>query len=265
MTCSPYRTGAVPAVMSTMLSRRDNTVITPFSNPGGPAHDRHRPTPSPSTAPAPHRRRWLVLAVLCASVFVVVLDGTIINVALPTLATELGAVDQPAAVDRRRLRPRVRRPADGRRQPRRPLRPQGPDADRPGPVRRVLRPRRLSDSPGELIGWRAAMGIGAALMFPATLAILVNVFTGPEGAGHGDRRVGGHRRRRRGPRPGHRRLPARALLVGLGADDQRAGHRRRARRHRPASCRPPGTRRSSASTRSARWPRSPASARWCGP
>jgi len=36
-------------------------------------------------------RRWLVLAVLCASVFVVVLDGTIINVALPTLATELGA------------------------------------------------------------------------------------------------------------------------------------------------------------------------------
>ena len=37
------------------------------------------------------RSRWIVLAVLCASVFVVVLDGTIVNVALPTLATELGA------------------------------------------------------------------------------------------------------------------------------------------------------------------------------
>ena len=67
------------------------------------------------------------------------------------------------------------------------------------------------------------MGIGAALMFPATLAILVNVFTGAEGAGQGDRRLGRDRRPRRRPRPGHRRLPARALLVGLGADDQRAG------------------------------------------
>ena len=37
------------------------------------------------------RSRWIVLAVLCASVFVVVLDGTIINVALPTLARELDA------------------------------------------------------------------------------------------------------------------------------------------------------------------------------
>src|SRR6188508_3312688 len=44
----------------------------------------------PDPAPA-DRRRWLVLAVLCASVLVVVLDGTIVNVALPTLATELGA------------------------------------------------------------------------------------------------------------------------------------------------------------------------------
>jgi EmrB/QacA subfamily drug resistance transporter len=36
-----------------------------------------------------------------------------------------------------------------------------------------------SSSAGELIGWRAAMGIGAALIFPATLAVLVNVFTNP--------------------------------------------------------------------------------------
>ena len=50
----------------------------------------HRPTRHRAAA-RPDRRRWLVLAVLCASVFVVVLDGTIINVALPTLATELGA------------------------------------------------------------------------------------------------------------------------------------------------------------------------------
>jgi EmrB/QacA subfamily drug resistance transporter len=34
----------------------------------------------------------------------------------------------------------------------------------------------LSTNPSQLIGWRAAMGIGAALIFPATLALLVNVF-----------------------------------------------------------------------------------------
>ena len=37
------------------------------------------------------RRRWGVLAILCLSVFLVVLDNTIINVALPTLVEELGA------------------------------------------------------------------------------------------------------------------------------------------------------------------------------
>src|SRR5437764_8542858 len=33
-----------------------------------------------------HARRWLTLAVLCVSLFVIVLDNTILNVALPTLA-----------------------------------------------------------------------------------------------------------------------------------------------------------------------------------
>jgi MFS family permease len=37
------------------------------------------------------RARWAVLAVTCLAVFVTVLDGTIVNVAIPTLAVELGA------------------------------------------------------------------------------------------------------------------------------------------------------------------------------
>jgi EmrB/QacA subfamily drug resistance transporter len=37
----------------------------------------------------------------------------------------------------------------------------------------------FSDTPGQLIAFRGLMGIGAALIFPATLAILVNVFTNP--------------------------------------------------------------------------------------
>ncbi len=37
------------------------------------------------------RSRWAVLAVVCLAVFVTVLDGTIVNVALPSLAVDLGA------------------------------------------------------------------------------------------------------------------------------------------------------------------------------
>jgi MFS family permease len=37
------------------------------------------------------RHRWLVLAICCSSLFVVGLDNTIVNVALPTIHTDLGA------------------------------------------------------------------------------------------------------------------------------------------------------------------------------
>ena len=37
------------------------------------------------------RRRWLALSVLCMSLFVIVVDNTIVNVALPTLVRDLGA------------------------------------------------------------------------------------------------------------------------------------------------------------------------------
>ena len=38
-----------------------------------------------------HNRRWLILPILCLSVFLVVVDNTIVNVALPTLSRHLGA------------------------------------------------------------------------------------------------------------------------------------------------------------------------------
>src|SRR5205823_10048181 len=37
------------------------------------------------------RRRWWALAVLCLSLVLVVVDNTILNVALPTIARDLGA------------------------------------------------------------------------------------------------------------------------------------------------------------------------------
>jgi EmrB/QacA subfamily drug resistance transporter len=140
----------------------------------------HPSSHSPShTAEATDRNRWLVLAVLCISVFVVVIDATIVNVALPTLVGELGAstsqlqwiVDAYVLVFAALLMAA------------------GSIADRLG--RKGVMQIGLalfgvfsalaawSDSTGELTIWRAAMGVGAALLFPATLAILVNVFTEP--------------------------------------------------------------------------------------
>src|SRR6201997_4671129 len=44
---------------------------------------------SGNTIDTPDRRRWLVLAVLVLSQFMVVLDIAIVNVALPTIKTDL--------------------------------------------------------------------------------------------------------------------------------------------------------------------------------
>ncbi len=125
------------------------------------------------------RHRWAILAVLCASVFVVVLDGTIVNVTLPTLARDLGAStsDLQWIVDSYVLVFAGLLMAAGS---------LGDRFGRKGTMQIGLALFAVfsalaawSGSPGELIAWRAAMGIGAALMFPATLAILVNVFTAP--------------------------------------------------------------------------------------
>ena len=124
-----------------------------------------------------HPRRWWILAVLCLSLFMVVVDNTIVNVALPTLSTDLGAsitslqwiVDSYTLVFSALLLAF------------------GYFGDRYG---RALALRlgliifgitsvlaAVSTSTAGLIGARALMGIGAALVFPATLAIIINVFT----------------------------------------------------------------------------------------
>src|SRR2546428_7429211 len=44
-----------------------------------------------NTTALPNRRRWKILGVLCVALFAIVMDNTIVNVALPTLARELHA------------------------------------------------------------------------------------------------------------------------------------------------------------------------------
>src|SRR5215207_8274908 len=43
-----------------------------------------------STGPAAERSRWLALVVLCAGMLMIILDGTIVNVALPSIQDDLG-------------------------------------------------------------------------------------------------------------------------------------------------------------------------------
>ncbi|MCP5024662.1 MAG: DHA2 family efflux MFS transporter permease subunit [Actinomycetia bacterium] len=146
----------------------DPTSLAEAAPPDDPRSDEHDPI---------HRRRWAILAVLCLSVFVTVLDGTIVNVALPSLAVDLGASTRQLQwiVDAYLL------VFTGL------LLAAGGLGDRFGRKRALITGLVLfgltsayagsADSAGALIGGRALMGIGAALIFPATLAVLTNVFT----------------------------------------------------------------------------------------
>jgi EmrB/QacA subfamily drug resistance transporter len=122
-------------------------------------------------------RRWWILAVLCLSVLLVVVDNTIVNVALPTMSRTLSASTQDLQwiVDAYTL------VFAGL------LIVGGNLGDRLG-RRRILQAglalfaltsvaAALSRTTGELIASRAAMGVAAALIYPATLALLTNVFT----------------------------------------------------------------------------------------
>ena len=134
---------------------------------------------SPAATPeaAVHPRRWLILAVLCLSLLMVVIDNTIVNVALPTLSTELDAstTELQWIVDAYTLVFSALLLAFGHFGDRfgRKL------ALQLGLVIFALTSAlaAMATTSTQLIGARALMGVGAAFVFPATLAILVNVFT----------------------------------------------------------------------------------------
>ncbi|WP_433471995.1 DHA2 family efflux MFS transporter permease subunit [Spirillospora sp. CA-142024] len=130
-------------------------------------------------ATASHPRRWFTLAVLCLSLLVIVVDTTIVNVAIPTLASSLGASAGALAwiVDSYTLVFAAL------------LLPAGTLGDRFGRHRALAAGMlvfgagslgaAMSATAGQLIAARAVMGAGAALIMPATLALLTAVFTDP--------------------------------------------------------------------------------------
>lgn len=144
------------------------------------------PSPTTVTAPdgtaaaaPPDPRRWYSLAVLCLSLLLIVVDTTIVNVAIPTLASSLDAGAGALAwiVDSYTLVFAAL------------LLPAGTLGDRFGRHRALAAGMvvfgaaslgaALSATAGQLIAARAVMGAGAALIMPATLALLTAVFTDP--------------------------------------------------------------------------------------
>ncbi len=130
--------------------------------------------------PVHYARRWKTLGVLSLSLVIIGLDNTILNVALPTLQHEFDAspsklqwmVDSYLLVFAGLLLVF------------------GVLGDRFG-RKRALQVgisifglaslgALVADSADQVIAVRAAMGVGAALIMPATLSIIANLFTGKE-------------------------------------------------------------------------------------
>ena len=130
--------------------------------------------------PVQYARRWKTLGVLSLSLVIIGLDNTILNVALPTLQHEFDAsasklqwmVDSYLLVFAGLLLVF------------------GVLGDRFGRKRALQAGVSIfglaslgalvADSADQVIAVRAAMGVGAALIMPATLSIIANLFTGKE-------------------------------------------------------------------------------------
>ena len=132
---------------------------------------------TPAGADRVHARRWAILAVLCLSVFLALVDNTIVNVALPSISRQLHATtsDLQWIVDGYSLVFASLLLVGGS---------LGDRYGRKGALQIGLVAfagfsafAGLSGSTHILIVARCLMGLAAALIFPATLAILTNTFT----------------------------------------------------------------------------------------
>jgi EmrB/QacA subfamily drug resistance transporter len=125
-------------------------------------------------------RRWWILVVLCFSLLVIVLDNSILNIALPSIVRELDAstsqlqwmVDSYTLVFAGLL---LTAGSLGDRFGRRPALQLGFVIFGLGSLLAAV-----SGDANQLIGFRAFMGIGGAFIMPATLSIITNVFPARE-------------------------------------------------------------------------------------
>ncbi|WP_433892087.1 MFS transporter [Streptomyces sp. CA-111067] len=136
-------------------------------------------TPPPPLDPHSNPRRWLALGALVASMIVLGFDATILNVALPTMAAQIGAGtdDMQWIVDSYTV---VFAAA---------MLPAGLLGDRFGRRRMLVAGLAvflggsllgtLAGSPGPVIAARTVMGVGAAFIMPLALSVVPSLF-GPK-------------------------------------------------------------------------------------
>jgi EmrB/QacA subfamily drug resistance transporter len=139
-----------------------------------PSHASH------AEASGPERRSWALLVLLCVPQFMVILDATVVNVALPSIGHSLGfaAADLQWVVTAYVLMTGGLMLLGGR----------GADllGRRPvfltglGVFTAASLASGLAPSPAALIAARAAQGVGAAMLSPAALSIIVASYKGPQ-------------------------------------------------------------------------------------
>ena len=176
-----------------------------------------------------YHQRWWILAVLCLSLLVIIVDNSILNVAIPTLVRDLDATNSQLQwiVDSYTLVFAGLLLTAGR--ARRPLRPPRRAPVRHGRVR--ARVDRVGD--GRLGGSTHlhACGHGHRRRVHHAGDVVDHHERVPaRGARPRDRRVGRDRGCRDGARADQRRLPARALLLGLDLPREHPDRDRRADR-----------------------------------
>ncbi|MFD8799581.1 MFS transporter [Streptomyces atroolivaceus] len=127
-----------------------------------------------------HARRWLILGVICLAQLTVLLDNTVLNVAIPSLTEDLHA----STADVQWMINAYALVQAGL------VLTAGSAADRYGRRRMLVAglalfgvgslAAGLAQSSGQLIAARAGMGVGGALLMTTTLAVVVQIFDDAE-------------------------------------------------------------------------------------
>ncbi|GGJ83288.1 MFS transporter [Streptomyces camponoticapitis] len=131
---------------------------------------------APSIPQGRHPQRWLILGVICLAQLTVLIDNTVLSVAIPSLTTELNA----STADVQWMINAYSLVQSGL------LLTAGNAADRYGRKRMLVvglvlfglgsLAAGLAESSGQLIAARAGMGVGGALLLTTTLAVIVQIF-----------------------------------------------------------------------------------------
>ncbi|MFH9615443.1 MFS transporter [Streptomyces pratensis] len=127
-----------------------------------------------------HAQRWLILGVICLAQLTVLLDNTVLNVAIPSLTADLHA----STADVQWMINAYALVQSGL------VLTAGSAADRNGRKKMLVAglvlfgvgslAAGLAQSSGQLIAARAGMGVGGALLMTTTLAVVVQIFDDAE-------------------------------------------------------------------------------------